>query len=101
MVRVIGGSPEARSGRSQGLAGTAGAALGKLAQARCDCNPHPNLNGAAISSESVAGGKLTVVVLDLNRYKRLGQRKYTCDEKNEREKETTAIERGKLVGEEF
>ena len=27
------------------------------------------LNGAATSSESVAGGRLTVVVLDLNRYR--------------------------------
>jgi len=66
LVRVIGGLPDGRSGRSQGLAGAAGGSPRKLAPARCDCNPHPNLNGTAISSESVAGGKLTVVMFDLN-----------------------------------
>jgi hypothetical protein len=43
-----------------------------------------------------------VAVLDLNRYKELGQRKYTHDEKTEIERrKQLATEYEKLVGEEF
>jgi hypothetical protein len=39
-------------------------------------------------------------MLDLNRYKELGQIKYTHDKKNP-ERDRIATEYGKLVGEEF
>jgi hypothetical protein len=60
--------------------------------------PTLTLNGADTCCQSVA--RLIVAMLDLNRYKELGQIKYTHDKKiRERDKIATAY--GKLVGEEF